>query len=98
MHLVNFVWKHAQRIVMKKLLSLIALLSSFIFLSFGEDPDFLHGREFTASLSETRNGVVQKRVLQDFLKFKNGKVQSDFLRRKYGFKYIRYRINEDTSY
>jgi hypothetical protein len=34
----------------------------------------------------------------DRLTFKDGKVMSDFLKRKFGFKYIRYRINKDSVY
>jgi len=84
---------------MKKLWSIMAflwILSPHHLWAGEEDP--LHKREFTASLSETRNGIVQKRVIQDFVRFKNGRIQSDFIKKKFGFKYIRYRINQDTSY
>ena len=85
---------------MKKLLPTLALFL-FLIAGFsvraGED-DPLHKREFNASLSETRNGAVQKKVIPDLIHFKDGKVQSDFLKEKFGFRSIRYRINTDTTY
>ena len=75
-----------------KVLILIFLFSLF---SFTGDKDPLHNREFTISLSETKNGVVAKKVIMDRLKFKDGKLYSDFLRSKFGYKAIRYRINKD---
>jgi len=63
----------------------------------GED-DPLHNRKFTTSLSETRNGVVQKRLISDMVYFKNGSLRSEFIQKKFGFKWIRYRINKDTVY
>lgn len=85
---------------MKKLLLSISFALFFLTLSAfgGGDDDPLHKREFVASFSETRNGVVQRKVISDIIKFKDGKIQSDFLKRKFGFKYIRYRINHDTIY
>lgn len=79
------------------------LLIPFLFLSVSlfagdDEQDFLHDREFNVSLSETRNGVVQKRLISDLVKFKNGKIQSEYIKEKFGFKYIRYRINLDTTY
>ena len=84
---------------MKKLAIIFLLVPVlFILAAFNNEYDSLHKREFTAGLSETRNGIVQKRVIQDFIRFKDGKIQSDFIRKKFGFRYIRYRVNEDTVY
>ncbi len=85
---------------MKKVL----LTTSFVFvllilMSFKDDEnDALHKREFNVSLSETRNGIVQKKVIADQIKFKNGKISSDFIKEKFGFKWIRYRVKHDTTY
>lgn len=70
----------------------------FLFSAFIDEKDELHNRVFNTSLSETRNGVVMKKVIADKITFKDGKLTSDFLKKKYGFKFIRYRINRDTSY
>lgn len=65
----------------------------------GDDAkDALNDRRFNVSLSETRNGVVQKKVHSDLIRFKDGKLRSEFIREKFGFGYIRYRITFDTSY
>jgi hypothetical protein len=83
----------------KQFLSLIAGLLVFTTLtSFNEDKDPLHKRIFNTSMSETRNGVVSKKVIADLWKFNDGKLQSNFLKKKFGFKYIRYRINKDSVY
>jgi hypothetical protein len=34
----------------------------------------------------------------DKLTFKDGKLMSEFLKKKFGFKFIRYRINKDSNY
>jgi hypothetical protein len=58
----------------------------------------LDDRQFNASLSETRNGVVAKKVIMDVIRFKNGKMSSAYIHEKFGFKWLRYRINTDTIY
>jgi hypothetical protein len=88
---------------MKKNLRIFALLfllpSAFLlFCAFDDDHDPLHKRSFTIGLTETRNGVIAKKVIMDKLSFKDGKIQSEFLKNKFGFKYIRYRINKDSFY
>lgn len=77
-------------------LTLIAY--GLFFYSFKEEPDTLHKRTFNTSLSETRNGDVMKKVISDKLYFKNGKLFSDFLYDKFGYRWIRYRINKDSIY
>jgi len=79
------------------LVPFIALISVFL-ASFKDEHDALHKREFNISLSETKNGVVAKKVISDKLVFKNGKLHSDFLYKKFGYKYIRYRINKDSVF
>lgn len=67
-------------------------------LSFREEEDPLHKRTFTISLSETKNGVVAKKVIMDKMEFKNGKLRTDFLSRKFGYKWLRYHINKDSIF
>ena len=71
---------------------------TLLFFSFKDEKDSLHGRVFNTSMSETKNGVVKRKVISDNIYFKNGKLKSDFLRKKYGYKWIRYRINKDSIY
>ncbi|WP_317899813.1 hypothetical protein [Aurantibacillus circumpalustris] len=71
---------------------------TLLLLSFKDEKDSLHGRAFNTSMSETKNGIVKRKVIADHIYFKNGKLKSDFLRKKFGFKWIRYRINKDSMY
>jgi len=80
-----------------KALFIIVLISLMLF-SFKDEHDSLHGRTFNTSLSETKNGEVKKKVIADKIVFKNNKLKSDFLQKKFGFKWIRYRINKDSIY
>jgi hypothetical protein len=66
--------------------------------SFKEDEDPLHKRSFTISLSETRNGVVAKKVIMDKMEFKNGRLRTGLLEKKFGYKWIKYRINKDSVF
>ena len=86
--------------LLKKILykSSFLLLIAVLFFSFKDEKDSLHGRVFNTSMSETKNGVVKRKVISDNIYFKNGKLKSDFLRKKYGYKWIRYRINKDSMY
>lgn len=76
------------------------LLCGLVFIMFGfkDEHDSLHKRTFNIGLSETKNGVVAKKVIMDKLYFKNGKLFSDFLYDKFGYKWIRYRINKDSIF
>lgn len=79
----------------------LLLLAAFVFsvtCGFADEHDPLHKRVFTISLSETKNGVVAKKVIMDKIYFKNGKLFSDFIHDKFGFKWIRYRINKDSVF
>jgi hypothetical protein len=75
------------------LLTIIGLTAGF-----QTEHDPLHKRTFNISLSETKNGVVKKKVINDKIYFKNGKLFSDFIYDKFGFKWIRYRINKDSIF
>jgi len=82
-------------IIRKVFIPAIILL---FFTSFKHGDDPLDRKVFNISLSETKGGVVAKKVITDKLTFKNGKLKSDFLYDKFGYKYIRYRINKDSIY
>lgn len=62
------------------------------------EQDSLHKREFRISMSETKNGIVAKKTINDKFSFKNGKMYSEFLHKKFGYSWIRYRINKDSVY
>lgn len=74
------------------------MLLVLVFFSFKEGEDPLENREFTISLSETRNGVVAKKVIMDRIEFRKGKLRTGYLQEKFGYKWIRYHINRDTSF
>lgn len=76
----------------------VLLGTALVHLSFISEEDPLHKRVFTISLSETRNGVVAKKVIMDRIEFKHGKLKTDFLQKKFGYKWIRYHINKDSVY
>jgi hypothetical protein len=81
--------------LIKALLSAILLFVSSAVAAVDADP--LHKRKFNTSLTETRNGVAKKPV-PDLWEFRNGKVHSEFIQKKFGFKWVRYRINKDSVY
>jgi hypothetical protein len=70
----------------------------FAFVSFKGDKDALHKRVFNVSLYETKDGVISKKTIADKFYFKEGKMFSDYLNDKFGYKWIRYRINKDSIY
>jgi hypothetical protein len=80
--------------------SLLVLFSfcSFITIAQTKEKDPLHKRIFNLSLNEVKDGVPQKKLLQDKLEFKNGKLYSDYVSEKFGFKWIKYRIEKDSIY
>ena len=77
--------------------ALIAVLV-FVLVAFKGEKDPLHKRTFTITMNEVKDGVVQKRSIDDQLTFKDGKLFSDHLFDKFGYKWIRYRINKDSVY
>jgi hypothetical protein len=83
--------------LLNKIVSLV--FGIFILSSFGSEPDPLQKRVFNVSLSETKkDGSIAKKVIMDKIYFKNGKLFSDFINDKFGYKWIRYRINKDTVF
>ncbi len=68
------------------------------FFAFKGEKDPLHKRVFNISLDEVKDGVVAKKVVSDKLYFKEGKLFSDYLDQKFGYSWIRYRINKDSVY
>lgn len=85
-----------KKMSLKTVLALAVIL--FTTLSFSGEKDSLHKRVFNISLDEVKDGVVAKKVVADKLFFKDGKVFSNFLDKKFGYQWIRYRINKDSVY
>jgi hypothetical protein len=75
-----------------------AVLVLSVLLAFKEEKDPLHKRVFTISLGEMKDGVPGKKNISDKFYFKDGKMYSDFIGEKFGYKWIRYRINKDSIY
>jgi hypothetical protein len=78
-----------------KLLFAVALVG---LLAFKGEKDPLHKRVFNISLMEVKDGNAVKKPIADRMYFKDGKLFTDYLYDKFGFKYIRYRINKDSVY
>ena len=77
---------------------LLLIFLVFLFASFKDEEDPLHKRVFTISLSETKNGKVAPKVIMDRIEFKGGKLRIKYLRTKFGYNWIKYRVNKDTTY
>jgi len=67
-------------------------------VAFKGDKDPLHKRTFNIMLDEVKDGVPGKKGVADKLSFKDGKMFSDFLFDKFGYKWMRYRINKDSIF
>lgn len=78
-----------------KLLSCIFL---FALLAFKGEKDSLHKRTFNTMLDEVREGVPVKKGIADKMTFKDGRLFSDYLFDKFGYKWMRYRINKDSIF
>lgn len=78
--------------------SILALFTCLALLSFKEEKDPLHKRVFHISLGESKDGVPGKKNIQDKWFFKDGKMYSEFLDKKFNFKWFRYRINKDSVF
>ena len=74
------------------------LLLLTVLVSFKEEKDPLHKRVFNISLGESKDGVPGKKNIADKFYFKDGKMYSDYLGDKFGYKWIRYRINKDSIF
>lgn len=76
----------------------VALILLIICAFKDEQNDILHKREFNISFDEVKEGVPVKKTVPDLWKFKSGKLFSNYIHDKYGFSWIRYRIDTDTVY
>lgn len=76
-------------------LSLFVLIT---LLAFKGEKDSLHKRTFNIMLDEVRDGVPAKKGISDKMTFKDGKLFSDYLFDKFGYKWLRYRINKDSIF
>ncbi len=63
-----------------------------------DEKDYLHKRVFTISMSEVKFGQVSKKPIADEFRFKNGRLYSTFIYKKYGHRYLDYRVKKDTVY
>lgn len=84
-----------------KLSSFKASFAAVILLSlvaFKGEKDPLHKRKFNIMLDEVRDGVPAKKGIADKMEFKDGKLFSDYLFDKFGYKWLRYRINKDSIF
>ncbi|MBK9284852.1 MAG: hypothetical protein IPM51_11135 [Sphingobacteriaceae bacterium] len=86
---------------LKKLIPLITslLILNLSFIAKNKDEkDPLHKRDFNLGLTEVKDGQPQKKRLTDLMSFKNGQLYSDFLKDKFGYKWVKYRIDKDSIY
>jgi hypothetical protein len=60
--------------------------------------DPLNRRKFNVLLDEVKDGVPNKKGINDLIYFKSGRLFSDYLFDKYQYKWIRYRINKDSIF
>lgn len=86
----------------KKLLSvrysLLVGVLFFCLISFKAEKDFLHKRKFNISLVEVKDDIPSKKTISDLLTFKDGRLWSDYINKKYGYEWVRYRINKDSVF
>lgn len=86
----------AKKLNPKKWISLSLIMVSL--LAFKDEQDSLHKRIFNISLDEVRDGAPVKKTIADKMEFKHGKLFSDYLYEKFGYSWIRYRINKDSVF
>ncbi len=67
-------------------------------VAFKGEKDSLHKRTFNIMLDEVKDGVPGKKGVADKMTFKDGRLFSDFLYDKFGYKWMRYRINKDSIF
>jgi len=84
-----------KKFYLKKIILLLIILTC---LSFKDEKDFLHKRKFNIQLTEVKDNVPAKKSIMDHIKFKNGKLYSSYLKKKFRYKWISYRINKDSVY
>lgn len=76
----------------------LVVISLSALVAFKGEKDPLHKRVFNISLSEVKDGQPKGKPIADKMYFKDGKLFTDYLYDKFGYKYIRYRINKDSAY
>jgi len=79
-------------------LGILALSFSFFAFVLPDEKDFLNKRTFNVTYVELKEGVAQKKTIASTIQFKNGKLLSPFLADKFGFKWIKYRVEKDSIY
>ncbi len=85
----------------KSLIALSVVLTIVVFSMFSftkEEKDPLHKRTFNMTFVEKKDSVVGKKIIADKFVFKDGKMFSDYLFEKFGYKWMRYRINKDSIF
>jgi len=78
--------------------ALLSLMSSPLFAGDPDPDEYLNKRVFTISMSEIKFGQVSKKPISDMFVFKNGRLHSDYIHKKYGHKFIPYKVKRDTTY
>lgn len=85
-----------------KKISLIVLLTLVVglWMAFMPRPenDPLHKRKFNINISEVKEGSAPRKPVADEIEFKGGKLFSNYLFDKMQYKWIRYRINKDSTF
>lgn len=84
----------------KSLYISITLFCGILLMGFvlANDKDALHKRIFNITIFETKDGQPSKKSETDKIEFKNGKLYSYYLYEKFQYKWIKYRINKDSTY
>ncbi|MCC6370732.1 MAG: hypothetical protein IT236_07005 [Bacteroidia bacterium] len=70
----------------------------FVLFAFKNEKDPLHKRTFNISLDEIRDSVSVKKPFKDVIEFKNGKLRSKYLKNKFAYDWMLYRITKDSTF
>jgi len=85
----------------KKIVSISCLFFAvlvFINATFKGEKDPLHKRNFNIGIVEVKDGQPAKKSIADELSFKDGKLYSGFLKDKFSYSWLKYRINKDSIF
>lgn len=63
-----------------------------------KDKDPLNKRIFLTNVTEIKNDIPSNKTFSDELEFKNAKLFSDFLNKKFDIGWMKYVITKDTTY
>lgn len=80
-----------------KFLAVAAILALFINATLKEK-DPLGKRKYDNIIIEVKDGVNAKKGVSDELEFKDGKLFSMFLFDKFEYKWMKYKVNKDSTY